>query len=167
MIIHCTKKLAVKIPSVSKVALEETSPLGSWHAHLYIIERRQCVLFCHDASRFMLFLPGVTKQHFVDLGDHHRELFLATLRAFKVDEVRLKAVALALGPVRYDTATNRSVLGSMKTARSDLGAWLYLMPNIMAVDPVELAHDINQRPASISKEWIRPNKVMLAAVESL
>jgi hypothetical protein len=51
MIIHCTKKLADKLPEVSAAApLQETSPLGSWHTHVYVIDRKQCVLFCHDGT---------------------------------------------------------------------------------------------------------------------
>jgi hypothetical protein len=33
MIIHCSQKLAAKFPAVSPAALEEISPLGSWHLH--------------------------------------------------------------------------------------------------------------------------------------
>lgn len=176
MIIHCTQKLAAKLPSLIQASLTLTPTLSqrergsefvSWHAHLYTIDRRQCVLFCHDASRFMLFLPGVTKKHFTKLDKYHRELFLATLQIFGVKEVQLKKVELALGPAQYDTATNRSVLGSMKTARSDLEGWLYQVPNVMDLDEVEVSHDINLRPASISKEWIRPDKVMLEAITAL
>jgi len=36
-------------------------------------------MFCHDASRYILFLPGLVKADFADLGRLHRELFLATL----------------------------------------------------------------------------------------
>jgi len=35
VIIHCTQKMAIKLPGVSATPLAETSPLGSWHAHLY------------------------------------------------------------------------------------------------------------------------------------
>ena len=33
MIIHCSQQLAAKLPAISSTPLEETSPLGSWHAH--------------------------------------------------------------------------------------------------------------------------------------
>ena len=79
MIIHCTQKLAVKLPNVSTTPLVETSPLGSWHAHLFHYDRRQCVLFCHDESRYCLFQSGLLKADFAELGRLHRELFLATL----------------------------------------------------------------------------------------
>jgi len=40
VIIHCSKKLAEKLPDVLAAPLTESSPLGSWHAHLYHIDRR-------------------------------------------------------------------------------------------------------------------------------
>ena len=68
MIIHCSRKLAAKRADVSAEPLEETSPLGSWHGHLFTLDRRQCVMFCHDATRFVLFMPGLHKVDFEELG---------------------------------------------------------------------------------------------------
>ncbi|MBK5273919.1 MAG: hypothetical protein JJE30_02555 [Desulfuromonadales bacterium] len=81
MLLHCTKKLAAKLPEVSATPLAETSHLGSWHAHLLTIDRRQCVMFCHDESHYVLFQPGLVKTNFADLGRLHRELFLSSLVA--------------------------------------------------------------------------------------
>jgi hypothetical protein len=67
VIIHCTKKLARKVAGVSAVALREPHALQR-HGHLYRVDRRQCVLFCHDGTRFALFLPGMRKEHLADLG---------------------------------------------------------------------------------------------------
>ncbi|MHB1233596.1 MAG: DUF6933 domain-containing protein, partial [Burkholderiales bacterium] len=44
MILHCSQKLAAKLPAISSTLLEETSPLGSWHAHLFMLDRGQCVM---------------------------------------------------------------------------------------------------------------------------
>ena len=67
MIIHCTKKLAAKLSHVSKVALNENNPLGSWHANLYLINRRNCLMFCHDRTRFTVFLVGLKKDDLANL----------------------------------------------------------------------------------------------------
>ncbi len=68
MIIHCSKKLAAKLPEVWATPLDETSPLGSWHVPLFALDRRQCGMFCHDASRYCLCLAGLRKPHFAELG---------------------------------------------------------------------------------------------------
>jgi hypothetical protein len=168
MIIHCSRKLAAKLPVVSSTPLDETSPLGSWHAHLYYIDRRQCVMLCHEASRFVLFLPGFRKQEFAELGDKlFRQFFRAALVALECPEVIIKQVELALGPIRFDTATNRSVQGSMRIAMQDLETRIYEVPNVMNLDPVAASCRLNERPTTIFKEWLWPNRVMLDAVRTL
>jgi hypothetical protein len=166
MLIHCTQKLATKLPEVSAAPLAETSPLGSWHAHLYTYDRRQCVMFCHDESRYVLFLPGLVKADFAKLGQLHRELFLATLVVQNVPEVLLIRVALALGPVRFDRNTDRSVLGSLRTADIDL-SWLIHDVHVLDCDPLAVALKLNDRPTSVKGKWLHPAKEMLARVSSL
>jgi hypothetical protein len=87
VILPCTNKLAAKLPTaafkarVSPGQGQEEGPLAQRHAHLFILDRRQCVLFCHDLTHYTLFLPGLRAPQFAELGRWHRELFLATLDA--------------------------------------------------------------------------------------
>ncbi len=166
MILHCTKKLAEKLPHVSATPLVENSPLGNWHAHLYRYDRRQCVLFCHDESRYCLFLPGLVKANFAELGRLHRELFLATLAAENVSETLLKRVALVLGPVQFDQKTDRSVLGSLRTADLDL-SWLIHDQHVLDCNPLEISLKLNERPTSVMGKYFFPKKAMLTRIETL
>jgi Domain of unknown function (DUF6933) len=101
MILHCSQRLAAKLPAVSPTPLEEASPLGSWHGHLLTIDHRQCVMFCHDATRHVLFLPGLRKEQFAVLGERwFRSLYLVTLAVIGCPDKQLKKVELALGPMR-------------------------------------------------------------------
>lgn len=168
MILHCSQKLAAKLPNVSPTPLEETSPLGSWHGHLFTLDRRQCVMFCHDASRYVLFLPGLRKADFAELDSKwFRPLYLATLAMFGCPDTQIKKVELALGPMRFDTATDRSVQGSLRVAKLDLEAWLYDVPNVMALDPLAMSCRLNERPATVYGKWVWPEKAMLEAVAGL
>lgn len=168
MIIHCSKKLAAKLPEVSSVPLEQTSPLGGWHGHLVTFDRRQCAMFCHDATRYMLFLPGLRREHYAELGSKwFRPLYLATLIAFGCSEAQIKKVELAMGPIRFDTATDRSVQSSLRIAKLDLEAWLYEVPNVMDIDPLDISCRLSERPVTIYGKWIRPRKAMLDAVGAL
>jgi len=65
-------------PAVSEGADRQ---LGDWHGHPLLLDRRQCVLFCHDLTSYVLFLLGLRAAQFSDLGRWHLELFLATLTA--------------------------------------------------------------------------------------
>lgn len=166
MLIHCTQKLAAKLPEVSVTPLMETSPLRSWHAHLYTYDRRQCVLFCHDETRYCLFLPGLVKVDFAELGRLHRELFLASLVVLDVPEAGIARVALALGPVQFDRNTDRSVLGSLRTADIDL-SWLIEGVHVLDCDPLAVSVRLNERPTSVKGTWLHPNRAMLERVAQL
>jgi len=167
VIIHCTRKLAARLPEVSAAPLPEASPLGSWHANLVPIQRRQCLLFCHDESRYCLFLPGLRAPMLADLARRHRELFLATLALEGVDEARRGRVDLALGPMRFDGATSRSVLGSMLTTRSHLDAMRLREDGMLERDPALVSRDLNSRPCTALGRWHVPRDRMLEKLAAL
>jgi len=168
MIIHCSKKLAAKLPGVSPTPLEEASPLGSWHGHLFIVDHRQCAMFCHDATRYVLFLPGLRKEQFAVLGERwFRSLYLATLAIIGCTDTQLKKVELALGPVRFDTATDRSVQSSLRVARQDLEDSLYRVANVLDLDPLAVSCRLNDRPATVHGKLVWPDRAMREAVAAL
>ncbi|OBS08174.1 DUF6933 domain-containing protein [Acidihalobacter prosperus] len=168
MIIHCSQKLAARCGNVSAETLRETSPLGGWHGHLFTLDRRQCVMFCHDASRYVLFMAGLRKQHFAELGSRwFRRLYANTLVMSGCTDAQVRKAELALGPACFDTTIDRSVQGSMRIARQDLETWIHDVPNVMDVDPVALSCRLNERPTTIRGKWLWPRKVMLEAVAAL
>lgn len=167
MLLHCTQKLAAKLPTVSK-AVAETSPIGNWHAHLYTIDRRNVVLFCHDQSRFTLFLPGLRKAEFADLRDVFVESFSATLASMGEADSLLRQVALALGPMRCDKSTDRSVLGSLNQMKIMLDARVAAVEDVMLLDPIEVNRWLNHTPVSARGEgfWFA-DEAMLERVAAL
>lgn len=168
MILHCSQKLAAKLAGVSSTPLQEASPLGSWHGHLFTLDRRQCVMFMHDATRFALFMPGWRKEQFAELGSKwFRLLYTATLAMSGCPDAQIRKVELALGPVRFDTATDRSVQGSLRVAKQDLEARLYEVPNVLNLDPLAMSCELSHRPASVHGKWLWPDEAMRALVEAL
>lgn len=168
MILHCSQKLAARLPDVSPTPLEEVSPLGSWHGHLFTLDRRQCAMFCHDATRYVLFASGLRKEHFADLGAAcFRPLFLSTLVVLGCSTAQLRKVELALGPLRYDTAVDRSVQGSLRVAKWDTEAWVYDVPNVMELDAFALSCKLNERPATVYGKVVWAGDAMREAVGRL
>lgn len=167
MIFHCTKALAAKLPTMSKTPLADMNLLGSWHAHLHIIERRQCIMFCHDSTRFVLFESGLKKEQFHNLGQLHKQLYLAALVSMGVSEASLKRVELAMGPAQFDTTTDRSVLGTINQSRFEFDFFLDDYNNILEVDAIIAARWFNKRPLTARGKWLWPDKSMLELVSSL
>lgn len=168
MIVHCSQKLAAHLPGVSDRPLDEDSRLGSWHAHLFHLDRRQCVMFCHDATRYVLFASALRKPDFADLDKRcFRPLFTATLSILGCSDAEVKKAQLALGPLRYDRATDRSVQASLRVAKQDLEAWLWRVPNVMDLDPLAVSCWLNERPATIHGRTVWPEDAMRKAVAEL
>lgn len=168
MIIHATKKLAARLPDVSEVPLREDSLLGGWHADRLIIDRLQCVIFCHDESRAALFMPRLRKPQFAELGSRWFPMLLtATLASLGCPDDRIARAERALGPVRFDRATDRSVLSSMNIATGDLFAQIYRMPHVLDADPLAISCRLTDRPATVRGKWIRPRERLLEIVAEL
>jgi hypothetical protein len=146
----------------------EDSPLGSWQAHLYTIDHRQCVIFCHDQTRYVLFMPGLRKVHFAELcSKWFRQLFFATPQTMGCPIADIKKVELSLGPAQFDTATDRSVQGSMRIARLDLDARVMRVPNVMNLDPLEVSCALNHRPATVFGKSLWPDRAMRELIADL
>ncbi len=166
-VIHCTRKLAQKLSGVSAAPIGETGVLGSWHASLVRFERRQCVLFCHDATRYCLFLPGLRAPQLAELGRWHRELFLASLVKEGVADLIVARAGIALGAARYDSKTDRSVLGTMNIAQWDLGAYVSREDHVMDVDALLASRHLNERPVMANGQPLWPARAMREQVARL
>jgi hypothetical protein len=167
MIVHCSKKLAAKLGVVSAAPLTEISPLGSWHAHLVVMDRRQCVFWCHDITRYVLFLPGLVKQNFAEFDSRFRDLYFATLEVFGCTDSQIKKVELALGSIHYDTNTDRSVQGSLRIVQFDLVPRAEAVGNILELDPLAISCKLSDRPATVYGKFLWPQQEMLALVQQL
>jgi len=174
MIIHCTKKLAAKLPEVSDTALEGNNPLGSWHANLYTIDRRNCVMFCHDQTRFVLFMAGLKKDDFANLNYWFQDLFANTLLKLDYDTDLIEKALALLTPAQFDTCCDRSVQGSMRTVRmQELYGALYRTADVMELPPYSTSAKLNDRPVTVKGMkageclWpVRDMRVWLEAVTS-
>ena len=125
-------------------------------------------MFCHDATRYVLFASGLRKPDFANLDQGcFRPLFLLTLTALGCNTEQLRMVELALGPMCFDTVTDRSVQGSLRVARFDAEAWVYQAPNVMDIDILALSCWLNQRPTMARGLLVWPDRAMLQLVEAL
>ena len=172
MIIHCTKKLATKLPDVSNAPLDEANPLGSWHANIYTIQRRNCIMFCHDKTRFVLFMAGLKQKDFTNLDYCFQDLFANTLLKSGYDTNLIEKSLALLTPACFDTHCSRSVQGSMRTVRTmELDAALYHTGDVMSLLPYSTSAQLNHRPVTIKgmkdSECLWPIKDMEAWLKAI
>ncbi|AKS43219.1 DUF6933 domain-containing protein [Wenzhouxiangella marina] len=131
--LHCTKDLLkrlplqangrIRTPRHSRVAANDDdleTRLSGWHAKRLLIQRRQCLLFVHDATRFPVFVPAVLKAVFAALDYHFSTSFMNTLLKTGADNELMDRAQAALAPLVCDSVCDRSVQGTMNQMGQDL-----------------------------------------------
>lgn len=180
--LHCTKKLLSKLPVDTNGRLPNTrarplaandagdSPLSGWHANLLSVQRRNCVLFVHDATRFPVLLTCLRKPDFAELDYLFQDGLMNTLLEGGANQTQLDAAARALTPLQCDTVCSRSVLGTLNQMQQDLDHLLwYNNLAVTEVNPYRIGFWFAERPCSVkgSRGYIWPQKAMLALLDGL
>ena len=61
---------------------KDINPISLWHANLLTLDRRKCVLFTNDKTRYTFLVPGLKKPDFRHLG----EVFLDNLFRYMLND---------------------------------------------------------------------------------
>ena len=175
--LHCTKKLYEKLPlreggrlisknpSLYPANDAPPTPLSGWHANLLVLQRRQCILFVHDATRFPVLLIGLKKADFADLDFWFRDGFMNTLLKTGADEAMIDRAHAAMGPLVCDTIGDRSVQGTMNQMAQSIEHLLwYEGASILDIAPNRTGVWLADRPCSAKgvKGYIWPIEAMHA-----
>ena len=173
--LHCTKKLLAKLPLHEGGRLKskrssaypandgEESLLSGWHANLILMQRRQCVLLTHDATRFPVFIPALKKNDFAELDWHFTDVFMNTLLKTGADNALMERAHAAMGPLLCDNDSNRSVQGTMNQMSGDLEHKLWFdSASVMDLAPYSTSAWLADRPCSVKgmKDCIWPVRAM-------
>lgn len=173
--LHCTKKLLAKLPLHASGSLKRKRPLpyaandepesllSGWHANLLTIQRRNCVLFIHDATRFPVLATCLTKPDFADLDWWFQDALMNTLLKAGANDAQMEAASGALGPLVCDTECDRSVQGTMNQMKQDLEHLIW-HDNLSITDlaPYGTGVWLAERPCTVKgKDFIWPKKAML------
>jgi hypothetical protein len=131
--LHCTKTLLAKLPLSDTSRLRykrpslyaandanQESPLSGWHAKLLVLQRRQCLLLVHDATRFPVFIPALKKANLAELDYFFSNAFMNTLLKCGADDALMQRAQTMLGPLVCDSVCDRSVQGTMNQMGQDL-----------------------------------------------
>ncbi|MES9850334.1 MAG: hypothetical protein ABW170_00695 [Candidatus Thiodiazotropha sp. L084R] len=158
-----TRLLKSKRSSLYAVNDAPETPLSGWHANLLLLQRRQCVLFVHDTTRFPVFVPALKKADFAELDYWFADGFMNTLLKTGADDALMGRAQAALGPLACDNDCNRSVQGSMNRMAQDLEHKLWVKNgSVMDLAPYRTSVWLAERPCSVKgvKECIWPIEAM-------
>lgn len=176
MILHCTKKLYAKLPENLKATEQPATAIGiqaqwlNWHANLITIQRRQCVIAVHDATRFTLFIPCLTRKDFANLDWHFYDVFINTLLKNDMPPELVNTAATNYQPLTFDTNCNRSVQGTMNQVAQEIDYGLYYKNTSVAdISPYRYSADLSHRPCGVKgqKDYIWPDREMAPLLNNL
>lgn len=177
MIIHCTKKMRVKLPdplapaaTVAEIGL--LAQWQHWHANIINLQRQQCVIMVHDATRYTVFLPAMNKQALANLAMHFHDVFINSLMKADIDMALVEKAMTRLGDnvLQFDSNCNRSVQGTMRLMAQQLEWSLkYNGKHINDMAIYSTSAWLSDRPCNIKgqKECVWPIKAMTQLLTDL
>lgn len=180
--LHCTQKLLEKLPLDAGGRLiskhleplaandEPESPLSGWHANLITLQRRNCVLFVHNTTRFPVLLTGLFKADFANLDLHFCNTFMNTLLKCDANNLQMETAHNAITPLVCKTGSDRSVLGTLNQMKGDIEHLLWY--DNIAIDDLSTYRTgawLADRPCNIksAKTYVFPQKAMLALLDQI
>lgn len=167
MRLHATKKLYTKIPASLRAADHQSTqpedPFGDWHGKLITVQRRQCVIVTHEATRYTLVLPCLTKPDFANLQTIMLDVLLNSLLKldYPVAILEMAGSQLANQSFTVDSVCHRSAQGTVNRLAEefDYSVWYHRM-DITQIAGYAATADLANRPTSRKvngkTEWLHP-----------
>ncbi|WP_319783567.1 DUF6933 domain-containing protein [Oceanisphaera sp. IT1-181] len=188
ILLHATRKLFEKLPLLYNEQLKngqlaatprsqwlfeqpmlDINPLSGWDGNLVTLQRRNCVLLVHNATRFPLVLPALLKPDYGELNDRFVDSFMNTLLKCAANEAQMNAAQLCLRPLQIDTQCQRSEQSTLTRIKTELEqSLLYTNDNISELTGYGLGAWLAHIPRTVKdKGMISPDKAMLTLLSGL
>ncbi len=113
MLVRCTKKFITELKAKPTNEDPPKDPFWSWHANMFYVERRKCVLITNDITLFTLFIPALKKTEFQTFQHVFGQQLFKNLMYEEIPQNNIERVLTECQTIQYDKTNNRSVLGSM------------------------------------------------------
>lgn len=182
--IHATKKLLAKLPVgehgylptapdrayLDQNELRGPSPslLGSWHANLLTLQRRNCILLVHDETRFPLFIPALKKPDFANLDWWFEDTLMNALLKCGASHEQIQTATQHTQRLQIDTVCDRSVQGTMSRMAMEVEHHLYYKEvNVADITGYRMSAWLADRPCTVKgrKGCTWPIKDFLALID--
>lgn len=112
--IQCTKKLTAELSDKSQNLRDIiVDPLYSWHAHLFLFNRRKCVLVMNNMTRYNFVLFGLKKVDFNKFENLVLNEIAKNLKADHVDGTSIQRYLDSCDPVSITSTSDRSIISQM------------------------------------------------------
>jgi len=144
MIIRCTQKLLSELKTKPTNEENPRDPFWSWHANIFHIERRKCVLVTNDITLFTMFIPALKKPDFQTFYFIFVQHLFKNLLHEEIPQSQIEIVLSECKEIQYKKTNNRSVLGSMNDQKYQLEYIIQAEGGLARTNIYELNHKLNR-----------------------
>jgi len=144
MKICCTKKLLSELKK--NPGKEDTiiDSFWSWHANIFYIERRKCVLVTNDTTLFTMLIPALKKPDFQSFHFIFGQHLFKNLLHEKIPQKQIETILSECENIQYKKTNNRSVLGSMNELKFQLEYHIEAEGGLERTDIFKSNHRLNR-----------------------
>lgn len=117
LIIQCTKKLGDYLKKNLTSKPRETQDLFySWHAHLFLINRKKYIMVMNSQTRYLFVLGPVVAKDIKNLDEMIYSGIQENLEADKVNPIFIEQYVQHMDRIEYMKTSERSIIGQMNDA---------------------------------------------------
>ncbi|MFJ8526614.1 DUF6933 domain-containing protein [Bacillus sp. NPDC094106] len=147
-LIQCTKKLADEMKiKVQKVDAADFNPLYCWHANLFKIGRKKCVMIMNNATRYHFVIYGVLKKDLQNLDLVFKKNLITNLLLDGVDPEIIERYLNHDSIVQYAATNNRSIISQINESIFTVDHYFYyelVEKGHEFIDLAEMNQNLNQ-----------------------
>jgi len=143
-LIRCTQKLLKELKKKPVNIEPLRSLLGGWHANLFYVERRKCVLVTNDSTLYTMFIPFLKKPDFQNFSFVFGQNLFKNLLHEGFNQNQIEAVLDEHETIKYSVTNNRSVLGSMNDQKFQLEYHIHDYGGLQSTPVYEINSKLNR-----------------------
>ncbi|XZF74877.1 DUF6933 domain-containing protein [Bacillus sp. AL-1R] len=114
MYIQLTKKLSDEMKiKIEKPDLSNENQLFCWHANIFKIGRKKCVLVMNNVTRYCFVMYGLLKKDFTNFEEVMQRNIVTNFLANEYDIEKVDQYMEHLGEVQYSATSDRSIISQM------------------------------------------------------
>ena len=164
-IIKCTQKLFKELRVEQEADVIAQSWIESWHANIFRINSKKCILVSNDATLYSLFFYPVNKSFIKKFQLFFNEHLFKTMFADDIPQTLIEKV-LAIGDEIIFTKTDdRRVMGSMNDFKQHIEAFADMHNGLKNCSIFNIQRMLNTIPMGML-EYQSPIKAFMNKLEN-
>ncbi len=165
-IIRCTQKLLKLIDIQVNEYINMDNKLNEWYANLIWIERRKCLLFCHENTLFSFLVVDVRRHDLKNIETLFQNNFQKALKNLQIPDFIIGKLLSRLEGFIVCRTKNKQLLGSMNDYAYQYKTGIEYHGGLNNCNIDEIVQNVNDAPMG-QINYESGNRLMLKLIESL